>query len=125
VSNLKDVKLMDLLWIKDNVIFAAFEVESTTTMTSALQRGSNLPEGVLKVMVLPEERKDDFDRKMQSPLFRDFFTSHGWKLLFFDKFREAFSKSKDSTAIDTLFGKMRVVEPPAPPPVEKQQALDF
>jgi len=125
VTNLRDVLLMDLLWLKDDAVYAAFEVESTTTMTSALQRGSNLPEGVLKVMVLPEERKADFDRKMQSPLFSDFFTSHGWQLLFFDKFREAFSKSKDSTPIDTLFGKMSSVTSKAPAPAETQQALDF
>jgi hypothetical protein len=97
ITNLKDVLLMDLLWMKDAVVYAAFEVESTTTMTSALQRASNLPEGVMKVMVLPEERKVDFDRKMQSPMFRDFFTSQGWQLLFFDKFREAFGKAKELT----------------------------
>ena len=76
------------------------------------------------MMVLPEERKDDFDRKMQSPLFRDFFTAHGWQLLFFDKFREAFIKTKESTAIDKLFGKMSTKEP-ASAPLEKQQALVF
>ena len=124
VTNLKDVLLMDLLWIKHGAVYAAFEVESTTTMTSALQRGSNLPAGVMKVMVLPEERKVDFDRKMQSPMFRDFFAAQGWQLLFFDKFPEAFSKGKVSTSIDELFGKMSK-EPVSAAPVEKQQRLIF
>jgi 16S rRNA G966 N2-methylase RsmD len=124
VTNLKDVLLMDLLWMKHGAIYGAFEVESTTTMTSALQRGSNLPADVMKVMVLPEERKVDFDRKMQSPMFRDFFVAQGWQLLFFDKFREAFSKSKESTSIDELFGKMSK-EPVSAAPVEKQQRLIF
>jgi 16S rRNA G966 N2-methylase RsmD len=124
VTNIKDVLLMDLLWMKGGAVRAAFEVESTTTMTSALQRGSNLPVGVLKVMVLPEERKVDFDRKMQSPMFRDFFAAQGWKLLFFDKFREAFGKSKESTSIAELFGKMSNDSVSAVP-VEKQQRLIF
>lgn len=124
VTNVKDVLLMDLLWMKDGAVYAAFEVESTTTMTSALQRGSNLPAGSMKVMVLPEERKVDYDRKMQSPMFRDFFTSQGWQLLFFDKFREAFIKHKEGTVINELFGKMSKVAV-AEGAVAKQQTLDF
>jgi len=124
VVNLKDVLLMDLLWMKDGKVYAAFEVESTTTMTSALQRGSNLPAGTMKVMVLPEERKVDYDRKMQSPMFREFFTSQGWQLLFFDKFREAFAKHKEDTVINELFGKMSNVAV-AEEAVEKQQSLGF
>lgn len=124
VTNPKAVLSMDLLWMKHGAVYAAFEVESTTTMTSALQRGSNLPGGVLKVMVLPEARKVDYDRKMQSPMFRDIFVAQGWQLLFFDKFREAFSKSKESTSIDALFGNMSK-ELVSPTPVEKQQRLIF
>jgi len=124
VTNLKDVLLMDLLWMKDGTVYAAFEVESTTTMTSALQRGSNLPSGVMKVMVLPEERKVDFERKMLSPMFRDFYTAQGWQLLYFDKFREAYGKMRELTAIDALFGKMSK-EPTVSAPVAKQQRLSF
>jgi hypothetical protein len=104
VKNLKDVLLMDALWLSDDAVVCAFEVESTTTMTSALQRGSNLPPGTPKIMALPEERKTDFDRKMESPLFKDSFLSHSWNLLFFDKFREAYLKTKDSTKIEELLG---------------------
>ena len=43
VSNLRTVLDMDLLWIKGDQVVTAFEVESTTTMTSGLLRGSNLP----------------------------------------------------------------------------------
>lgn len=104
VSNLRDVLLMDLLWMKGDEVETAFEVECTTTMTSALQRASNLSLAVPKVMVLPEERQSDFNRKMASPLFRESFTAHNWNLLFFDKFREAFLRTKDSTNIESLLG---------------------
>lgn len=104
VDNLRDVLLMDLLWLKDGAVSQAFEVESTTTMTSGLQRGSNLPAGIPKVMVLPEERKIDFDRKMKSPLFSGAFDGQNWKLLYFDSFRHAYAKQKLDIHIDRLFG---------------------
>lgn len=104
VVNLKDVLNMDLLWIKGDMVVTAFEVESTTTMTSALQRGSNLPTTTRKVMVLPEERTADFNRKMQSPLFSEYFNQESWHLLFFDKFRETFTKTKEKTNIDNILG---------------------
>jgi 16S rRNA G966 N2-methylase RsmD len=104
VSNLKDVLLMDLLWLDGSEVECAFEIESTTTMTSALQRGSNLPEATPKIMVLPEERNSDFERKMQSPLFGECFDTQNWKLLFFDALRAEYLQSKTKTDIGSLLG---------------------
>ena len=50
VKNLRPVLDMDLLWLDGNEVIRAFEVECTTTMTSGLQRGSNLPATVPKTM---------------------------------------------------------------------------
>jgi len=60
VKELGTVLNMDLLWIDGNEVVRAFEVECTTSMTSGLQRGSNLPQNVPKTMVIPEERENDF-----------------------------------------------------------------
>ena len=62
------------------------------------------PAGTQRVMVLPEERKADLDRKMQSPLFKDYFEKDEWQILYFDKFRDEFTKSKSKTKIDDLLG---------------------
>ena len=102
VKNLRPVLDMDLLWLDGNKVSAAFEVECTTTMTSGLQRGSNLPAAVPKTMVIPEEREQDFERKMKSPLFSEHFENESWRLLFFDLFRRAYSRLKDKTAIEDL-----------------------
>jgi hypothetical protein len=83
----------------------AFEVECTTTMTSGLQRGSNLPATVPKTMVIPEEREQDFERKMKSPLFSEHFEKDNWTLAYFNALREAFTKTKAKTALESLFGK--------------------
>jgi len=104
VTNLRTTLDMDLLWLNGDQVVTAFEVESTTTMTSGLLRGSNLPAKTQKIMVLPEEREQDFERKMQSPLFREHFEKESWSLLYFDAFRQAFSKTKEKTIIEKLIG---------------------
>lgn len=107
VSNLDTVLNMDLLWLQGSEVISAFEVESTTTMTSGLQRGSNLPAGIQKVMVIPEEREKDFDRKMKSPLFHERFIKDNWRLLYFNYFRDAFSRSKSNTDLESLFDRKK------------------
>ncbi len=111
VSNLRPVLDMDILWFRGKEVVRAFEVECTTAMTSALQRGSNLPAGAPKTMVIPEERERDFERKMKSPLFSQHFEEANWTLLFFDAFRRAFTKGKANTPFESLLGRK---ENPAP-----------
>jgi 16S rRNA G966 N2-methylase RsmD len=127
VSNLRPVLDMDLLWLRGNKVMRAFEVESTTTMTSGLQRGSNLPVDVPKTMVIPEERERDFERKMKSPLFSCHFEQESWMLLFFDAFRQAFTKTKAATDLESLFGKKKSSQPRAVrrPAEGNQKLFDF
>jgi len=52
------VDQIDVLWIKDGKIKYAFEVENSTTITSALERCSPLPSSeTKKIIVLPSQRK--------------------------------------------------------------------
>jgi hypothetical protein len=108
VTNLKTVLDMDLLWLKNGEVAQVFEIECTTTMTSALQRGSNLPQQISKIMVLPEERHADFERKMLSPLFSRHYETEFWRRLYFDSFREQFSRTKAKTDLDSLLDKLKV-----------------
>jgi len=107
VKNLRPVLDMDLLWLQGGEVVRAFEVECTTTMTSGLQRGSNLPSNVPKTMVIPEERGADFERKMKSPLFSRHFQEDNWTLLYFNTFIEAFTRTKAGTALQPLFGQKK------------------
>jgi hypothetical protein len=105
---------MDLLWLESDEVVHAFEVESTTTMTSGLQRGSNLPASVLKTMVIPEDREKDFERKMKSPLFSEHFKKDNWSLAYFNTLREAFTKTKANTVLEALLGKKKSAPTHAP-----------
>jgi len=104
-SNQSVIENIDLIWIKGKEIKAIFEIESTTTMTSALMRGSNVDEGVDKFMVLPEEREGQLRNKLTSPLFKDHFENENWQLIYFDTLRNAYTKQKAKVDIDSLINK--------------------
>jgi 16S rRNA G966 N2-methylase RsmD len=110
VKELGTVLNMDLLWLDGSEVVRAFEVECTTSMTSGLQRGSNLPQSVPKTMVIPDEREKDFERKMKSPLFSGHFEKDNWTLAYFNALREAFTKTKAKTELELLFGKKKSAE---------------
>ena len=63
-------------------------------MTSALVRGSNLAAEVPKYLVIPEERQEQFERKMKSPMFAERFEIDQWRLLYFDTVRVQQKKLK-------------------------------
>ncbi len=58
-------------------------------------------------MVIPEERENDFERKMKSPLFSEHFAKDNWTLAYFNTLREAFTKTKAKTDLESLFGKKK------------------
>lgn len=93
---------IDLLWISKNTIKAAFEIESTTGMTSALLRGSNLDKDIPKFLVIPEEREIQLQNKMASPLFEQHFINDNWQVLYFDAIRNGYLKYKDKIDLDSM-----------------------
>ena len=104
-SNQSVIENIDLIWIKGKEIKAIFEIESTTTMTSALMRGSNVDERVDKFMILPEEREGQLRNKLTSPLFKDHFENENWQLIYFDTLRNAYTKQKTKVDIYSLINK--------------------
>jgi 16S rRNA G966 N2-methylase RsmD len=102
------VENIDLLWIRDRQVMAIFEVESTTSMMSALMRGSNVDNAVDKFMILPEEREMQFNNKMTSPLFREHFENENWKVIFFDALRAAYTKEKTNLNIYSIVNLKKV-----------------
>lgn len=106
IKDLPTVEMIDLVWIHKGRIVSAFEIESTTTMTSALVRGSNLSADVPKYLVIPEERLEQFERKMKSPMFAERFELDQWRMLFFDMLKLNEPKLKNaSVSLDEITNK--------------------
>ena len=116
LNHLEDIKNpdiigdIDILWIKDNKIEYAFEIESTTSMTSALQRGSNLNKDAKKIILIPVEREGQFYRKMKSPMFSERYNMDNWGIIFFDVLYSNWSKEKTKTNIDEIINKASAIK---------------
>lgn len=105
-QNLDTVRQIDLLWVKNEKIVSAFEIEFSTSMTSGLMRGSNIVASVPKFLVMPEEREEQFNKKIRSPLFSERFKDDNWKILYFDSIRNSWRKLKQKKLkIESLVGK--------------------
>jgi hypothetical protein len=105
-ENKKTILGIDLLWIKNNRILSSFEIEFSTSMTSALVRGSNIDSKVPKYLVIPEEREEQFKRKQKSPMFAERFEKDSWNLLFFDSIRHLYKKLKSKEIeLNTIINK--------------------
>jgi hypothetical protein len=71
----RTIELIDVLWLKDNAIVAAFEVECTTSIYSGLLRMSDLlalqPNLDIRIFIVaPEERASKVEQEMRRPTFQ-------------------------------------------------------
>lgn len=70
----RTIELIDVLWLKNNAIVAAFEVEDTTSVYSGLLRMSDLlalqPNlDVALYLVAPDDRREKVRQEMLRPTF--------------------------------------------------------
>lgn len=77
------IEMIDMVWIKNDKVEFAIEVENSTNFTSGIQRASNLDIGISKLMVLPNKRKAEF-LGIKDPLFVESFKKYNWGYLFYD-----------------------------------------
>ena len=82
--NADRVKKIDVLWMRDGIVKYAFEVENSTSITSALERCSHIADtDVNKIIVIPKEREGFLERKKKEPMFLDYFQKDNWKVLWY------------------------------------------
>ena len=98
------VEMIDLIWLKDNKIVAVIEVENSTNFTSGIQRASNLPTDIPKVMAIPDYRKSEINR-IVDPLFVESFSEHGWVYMQYSDLEKISSQRTISLASFLEFGR--------------------
>jgi tRNA G10 N-methylase Trm11 len=94
ILNLGNVERIDCLWIRENRIECSFDVEATTPLSEAINRGSGIADPVERYIVLPEERHQVLNNRLKNPHFRDGFEKYGWKTLYFSALKASFSSLK-------------------------------
>lgn len=97
IENADRVKKIDVLWIKDGSIKYMFEVENSTSITSALERGSNVKKSDLhRLIVIPKARDDFLARKMKEPMFKEYFKKDEWGILWYENLTSTTPKTEDA-----------------------------
>lgn len=96
------IAMIDMLWIKNNVIKYIIEVENTTKFTSGIQRASNVEIAIPKLMIIPDKRKDEF-LGINDPLFTNNFKNYNWKYIFYSDIENIkISRKIDHALIDAF-----------------------
>lgn len=118
-ESLENIKMIDVLYVKENKVALEFEVENTTTITSAITRGSYIPTlETRRFIIIPRERINLLYKKTQAPILKDRIESYRWKFIFYDEIKEFLleNRKKKKINIETLtaLGKR-------PIPMEKEQ----
>ncbi|MBN2572845.1 MAG: hypothetical protein JXA68_12010 [Ignavibacteriales bacterium] len=82
IEKLKRILMIDMLWLENEKIKFAIEVENSTNFTSGIQRASNLEKEIPKIMVIPDERKNELT-SIKDKLFIDNFNFYKWQYLLY------------------------------------------
>ena len=126
IADLGTAQQLDCVWVGPAGPLACFEVESTTSMTSGLMRGSNLLGKVRRYLVIPEEREAQLATKMRSPLFRERFDGDEWVVLHFDYILNNTSRLKKSVGNWGQLAGIQQATPAVPRlPKPRQMVLDL
>jgi 16S rRNA G966 N2-methylase RsmD len=126
IADLKTAQQLDCIWVGPTGPVACFEVESTTSMTSGLMRGSNLLGKVRRYIVIPEEREGQLAAKMRSPLFKQRFDDDGWVVLHFDHVLNNVGRLKKGKGQwEDLVGAIAPTPAAPKPPRPKQMVLEL
>ena len=99
----KRIEMIDLIWLKEDKIKIIIEVENSTNFTSGIQRGSNLPNDVIKIMIIPDHRENELNR-ISDPLFKESFKSHNWKYILYSDVDKILQSNASMETIN-LFAK--------------------
>lgn len=107
---LKTIRRIDVLWLKDQMVVGAFEVESTTAVYSGLLRMSDLvamnPNLTIPMFIVaPEARRDRVHQEIGRPTFAKLFKppmAKRCRYISFDRLRERFGLLEQAGALGAL-----------------------
>jgi hypothetical protein len=103
-DKLDRISMIDMLWIDKSNIKYIIEVENTTKFTSGIQRASNADVEIPKLMLVPDNRKDEF-LSINDPLFIENFKHYNWKYIFYSDIENIMSLRKIDLKTISIFSK--------------------
>ena len=102
------INQIDVIWHDSGRVKYAFEVENTTTITSAIARSSNITAiNVNRLIIIPKERERLLYRKIEEPLIKENIERFKWGFIFYDDLEKFFNQYGKKEKISTdSFDKM-------------------
>ncbi|KXB04735.1 hypothetical protein AKJ48_01585 [candidate division MSBL1 archaeon SCGC-AAA261O19] len=100
--NMERIRNIDVLWIDNQKIESAFEVENTTGITGAIVRGSNIPYKVDKFILIPENREDLLAKRLEAPMIKMRLEKYDWKFIFFEDFEKEYNRTDGEIELTEL-----------------------
>lgn len=96
-QQIERIEMIDVLWLSnyDNRIKCMFEVENSTSFTSAIVRGSNVERDIPKFMIIPESRRTEL-QNIRDPLFLTSFRENNWRYTTYENINRLESYQKPS-----------------------------
>ena len=100
-DELKRIALIDVIWYNKSSIKYIFEVENSTSITSAIERASHIPEEywLQRFIVIPEERQKMLERKMNEPMFEEGYKKYKWQTIHYDALKDFYKLHKGKKTI--------------------------
>ena len=100
-DELRRIALIDVIWYDDFSIKYIFEVENSTSITSAIERASCIPEeyDIKRFIVIPEERQKMLERKMNEPMFEEGYKKYKWQTIHYDALKDFYKLHKGKKTI--------------------------
>lgn len=92
------ISMIDVLFIKNNKIKFAIEVENSTNIISALHRCSVLGGEVIKIIVIPDERNKEL-LNLKDPLSLNEIKTGNWKYLLYSELDKLIAQKKPSLEV--------------------------
>ncbi|MBI4210116.1 MAG: hypothetical protein HY544_01240 [Candidatus Diapherotrites archaeon] len=107
-EQLRKIKKIDALWIKNNQIKYSFEVENTTQITEAISRGSNIPYKNERIILIPDDKEKLLQSKFQNVMLKERVEQDNWRVILYSRFDDFISKrDKTLDKLDKLAVKPR------------------
>ncbi|WP_352852228.1 hypothetical protein [Mesorhizobium sp. M0895] len=92
-ESIERLEMVDAIFLPaqgSDELLCLWEVENSTNFGSAIQRGSNAPASVPKIMVVPDAREAELKRTVD-PLFKTSFADNQWRYLTYTDLERAAS----------------------------------
>ncbi len=101
-DELRRIETIDVLWHENSSVKFVFEVENSTSITSAIERASHIPEGyeLKRFIVIPEERQKMLERKMNEPMFQEGYNKYKWQTIHYDALKDFYNLHKGSKSLE-------------------------